>query len=146
MPVADRRYDDMRAAYAFGHLAAQEPSLAGRTFAEVEPELRAAWNDELSRRAGPWDSAQRMVRDAYGHARSEGAGARRNLAVPGSAGSAVDPVELERAQRGETSDGRPLVGDGAVDGATPGTPPGAQYGERPPLGANEAHRRDAELH
>jgi hypothetical protein len=98
--AADRDYDRMRPAYVFGHVAASEPELAGLTFEEAEPALRTAWNDELRARAGDWEHARRHVLDAYGHARSEGAGERRNTRVIGSAGSAVDPVELDRAQHG----------------------------------------------
>jgi hypothetical protein len=99
-PLADRDFDRVRPAYAFGHLAASEPELAGRSFDEAEPALRAAWNDELSARAGAWEQARRHVRDAYGHARAEGAGERRVTGAVGSGGSAVDPVELDRARRG----------------------------------------------
>jgi hypothetical protein len=99
-PVADRDYDRVRPAYVFGHVAAAEPELAGLSFEEAEPALRAAWNDELRARAGEWEHARRYVLDAYGHARAEGAGARRNPHVIGSGGSAVDPVELDRAQHG----------------------------------------------
>lgn len=136
-PIADRRYDDVRAAYAYGHLAAAEPGLADRSFDEVEPELRAAWSDELRGRAGAWETVQPFVRDAFGHARAEGMGARRDTRVIGSAGSAVDPVELERARRGEPSDGRPIETD-ADDAARP------SHGVELP--ANEARRRDPELH
>lgn len=99
-PAADRAYDHVRPAYVFGHVAAAEPELAGLAFEEAEPALRAAWNDELRSRAGEWDVAHRYVRDAFGHARAEGAGVRRNPTVIGSAGSAVDPVELDRARHG----------------------------------------------
>ena len=138
-PMADRRYDDVRAAYAFGHLAAAEPALADRSFDEVEPELRAAWSDELRTHAGAWETVRPYVRDAFGHARAEGVGARRNTAVVGSAGSAVDPVELERARRGEPSDGRPIVHQplDATDARS------RDEVEQP---ANAAHRRDRELH
>lgn len=173
-PAGDRRYEDVRAAYAFGHLAAQEPSLAGRPFAEVEPELRHAWTDELSSRAGPWDAVRAHVRDAYGHARAEGAGERRRTeSVVGSAGSAVDPVELARTDRGDTSDGRPIVGPDVVDERTSDmarhdaslhhgslhdasrhdaplhdTPRGRMPGSGTAgeVGANTAHKRDPELH
>jgi hypothetical protein len=99
-PAGGGAYDRARPAYVFGHVAASEPELAGLTFDEAEPALRAAWNDELRARAGDWEQARRHVLDAYGHARSEGAGERRNPGVIGSAGSAVDPVELDRAQHG----------------------------------------------
>lgn len=99
-PSADRAYDHVRPAYVFGHVAATEPELAGLSFEEAEPALRAAWNDELRARAGEWAQASRYVRDAFGHARAEGAGVRRDATVIGSAGSAVDPVELDRARHG----------------------------------------------
>ncbi len=97
---ADAAYDRARPAFIFGHVAASEPELAGRSFDEAEPALQAAWNDELRARAGSWEQARRYVRDAYGHARAEGAGERRMPGVIGSGGSAVDPVELDRARHG----------------------------------------------
>ncbi|HEY0778993.1 MAG TPA: hypothetical protein VGD56_13565, partial [Gemmatirosa sp.] len=69
---------------------------------EAEPALREGWGD-LRSRAGAWDDVRQYVHDAYGHARSEGVGERRNPAVIGSGGSAVDPVELDRARHGLSS-------------------------------------------
>lgn len=102
-PEGGRSYDAVRAAYVFGHIAASEPGLAGQTFEEAEPALREAWTDELRARAGTWDGVRRYAHDAYGHARADGAGERRDRAVIGSGGSAVDPVELDRARRGRSS-------------------------------------------
>ncbi len=98
--TADRGSDHVRPAYVFGHLAAAEPELAGMDFDQAEPALRGAWNDELRARSGTWEQMRAHVRDAYGHARAEGAGARRDPSVIGSGGSAVDPVELDRARHG----------------------------------------------
>ena len=97
---ADRTYESARVAYQFGHVAAQHPDYAGRYFGDVEPELRREWSDEFRARAGEWDAVRRYVEDAYSHARSQGLGERRDRSVVGSAGSAVDPVELERARAG----------------------------------------------
>jgi hypothetical protein len=110
--AADRGYDHVRPAYVFGHVAASEPELAGRTFDEAEPALRGAWNDELRARAGSWEQVRHHVLDAYGHARAEGAGERRDSHVIGSGGSAVDPVELDRARHG-----LPSVPEGPTGGA-----------------------------
>lgn len=99
-PASGRSYDALRAAYVFGHVAASEPGLAGQTFDEAEPALREAWTDELRARAGDWSGVRRYVHDAFGHARAEGLGERRDRSVIGSAGSAVDPVELDRARHG----------------------------------------------
>ncbi len=102
-PEGGRSYDAVRAAYVFGHVAAAEPGLAGRTFEQAEPALREAWTDELRARAGEWNGVRRYAHDAYGHARAEGAGERRDASVIGSGGSAVDPVELDRARHGLAS-------------------------------------------
>lgn len=102
-PEHGRPYAEVRAAYVFGHVAASEPGLAGQTFEEAEPTLREAWTDELRARAGDWPSAGRYVHDAFGHARADGLGERRDRSVIGSAGSAVDPVELDRARHGLSS-------------------------------------------
>jgi hypothetical protein len=100
---ADRTFESARAAYQFGHIAAQHPDYGGRHFADVEPELRRRWPDELRSRVGEWDVVRPYVEDAYGHARSRGVGDRRDPTVIGTAGSAVDPVERDRARRGEPS-------------------------------------------
>jgi hypothetical protein len=97
---ADASFETARPAYQFGHLAAAHPEYAGRDFHDAEPDLRRAWERDLAARYGSWESARTFVCDAYGHARSEGYGVRRDSAVIGSAGSAVDPVELERARAG----------------------------------------------
>jgi hypothetical protein len=76
------------------------------------------------------------VRDAFGHARAEGVGARRDTRVIGSAGSAVDPVELERARRGEPSDGRPVLMHAPVN---------APHQDAVEQRSDEARPRDREL-
>ena len=137
----DRGFDAARPAYQLGHLAAHNPEWRGREFTAVEPELRRAWDGELRTRHGEWDAVRPYVRDAYGHARSEGAGVRRDLGVAGSAGSAVDPDELARARRGEPSTDHVASG-GIVVGEAAGESGG--LGERPEVDANTAHRRDPE--
>ncbi len=101
-PTSGRSYAEVRAAYVFGHVAASEPGLAGQSFAEAEPALREGWRD-VDSGMGSWDQVRQYVHDAYGHARAEGAGERRDYSVVGSGGSAVDPVELDRARHGLAS-------------------------------------------
>lgn len=102
--ATDRGFDAVRPAYQLGHVAAHNPDWAGRDFTSVEPELRRAWDGELrTRHAVEWEAVRPYARDAYGHARSEGGHRRRDAGVIGSAGSAVDPVELARARAGESS-------------------------------------------
>lgn len=121
--LADVGYDRVRGAYQYGHLAAQHPDFAGRAFPDVEPELQRRWRDELVTAAGDWEAVRTYVHDAYGHARSEGLGVRRDANVIGSAGSAVDPVEL----REERAASRSLGGTGTHDRASFADPvPGAE--------------------
>ena len=108
--VSDRTFEAMRPAYQFGHIAAQQPEFSGRYFGDAEPELRRRWPDELRTRAGEWDAVWRYVEDGYSHARSQGLGERRDRTIVGSAGSAVDPVELERARAGLPSVEAPAPG------------------------------------
>ena len=97
---ADRGFETARVAYQFGHIAARQPELAGARFSDVEPQLRQKWPNELRERVGEWDAVRPLVEDAYSKARSSGVGERRDTSVVGSAGSAVDPVELDRARAG----------------------------------------------
>jgi hypothetical protein len=97
---ADRGFESARVAYQFGHIAAHNPEFAGARFADIEPELRRRWPNELRAHAGEWDAVRTYVEDAYGYARSRGAGERRDPTIVGSAGSAVDPVERDRARAG----------------------------------------------
>jgi len=97
---ADQGFDSARVAYQFGHIAARHPKFAGARFADVEPELRKRWPNELRQRVGEWDAVRPYVEDAYGYARSQGVGERRDTSIIGSAGSAVDPVERDRSRAG----------------------------------------------
>jgi hypothetical protein len=97
--AADRTFDSARAGYQFGHVAAQYPEFAGRDFHDVEPELQRRWSDDLRAHGGDWEAVRPDVETAYGYARSRGLGVRRDSTVVGSAGSAVDPVELEQSRR-----------------------------------------------
>ncbi|MGZ8414481.1 MAG: hypothetical protein ACXW05_17270 [Gemmatirosa sp.] len=151
--ASDRGFDAVRPAYQFGHLAAHNPEWRGREISHDEPELRRAWEGHAHGREGlAWDAVRSHARDAYGHARSEGAGMQRDYSVIGSAGSAVDPEELARAQHGQPSTDYAASGTIAVRddetgaGEARNAPPG--LGERPEIDAGTAHRRnaDAEFH
>jgi hypothetical protein len=104
---ADLSYERSRLAYQYGHIAAQQPAYRGRYFTDVEPELRQRWSDDFRAHGGEWEAVRRYVEDAYSHSRSLGLGSRRDPTVIGSAGSAVDPDELERARAGLPSVGDP---------------------------------------
>jgi hypothetical protein len=95
---ASHDFERARHSYVLGHLAAHNPEYHRREFDEVEPDLRRAWKGDLASH-GQWETMQPYARDAYGHARSTGAGAaaHRDTTVIGTAGSAVDPDELRES-------------------------------------------------
>ncbi len=63
--LADRSYDDVRPAYQLGHIASLNPDYNGRTFDEVEPELRYGWGNDLRARHGDWSAVRPYAEDAY---------------------------------------------------------------------------------
>lgn len=63
--LADRAFEDVRPAYVYGHMAAGNPDLAGRRFADVEGELERDWNAGLAARHGEWARARPYARAAY---------------------------------------------------------------------------------
>jgi hypothetical protein len=74
--LADRRYEDVRPAYVAGHLAGRNPDYTGRTFDEIEVDLRRGWNDETSKKFGEWPAVRGYARTAYERARAEKAASR----------------------------------------------------------------------
>jgi hypothetical protein len=67
--LADRTYEQVRPAYAAGHLASRNPAYAGRSFDEVEADLRRGWTDDLARQHGEWSAVRGYARTAYDRAR-----------------------------------------------------------------------------
>jgi hypothetical protein len=161
---ADVAFDRVRPAYQFGHVAAYDPAFVGRDFTASEAELRAAWDRDFRERHGEWELVRHHVCDAYGHSRGENFGIRRDLGTVGAAGSAVDPVELDRARSGLSSvDGTPTAGiaydhpgyaDVNNENALGIAPAGlvadggrsGGLGEWPETDAGTAHRRDTGYH
>lgn len=58
-------YDNVRPLYQFGHLAGSNPDYQGRSFEEVEPELKAAWSGEVKTTYGDWDDVQEYIRTGF---------------------------------------------------------------------------------
>lgn len=156
-------FERVRPAYLFGHVAAYQTAFVGMDFVAAEPELRTVWDRDVAARHGSWESVRRYVCDAYGHSRGESFGFRRVDDVIGSAGSAVDPLELDRARSGLSSvDGARTAGiaydhagyaevnndnaraDAAGAGAEDGGAGG--LGEWPMTDAASAHRVDRPYH
>lgn len=58
-------YDEARPLYQLGHVAAQNPDYAGRSFADVEPDLRRGWSAAMEQQYGSWDNVRGTVESAY---------------------------------------------------------------------------------
>ena len=54
-------YSQTRSYYQFGYVARQNPSYGGRSFSEVEPELRKAWSSSPQSRNQDWDEVRDYV-------------------------------------------------------------------------------------
>jgi hypothetical protein len=58
-------YDAVRPLYQFGHLAGANPDYQGRSFEEVESELKTTWSDEQARTFGDWESVRDYINTGY---------------------------------------------------------------------------------
>jgi hypothetical protein len=58
-------YDTLRPLYQFGHLAGQNPDYQGRSFEEVEGDLKTTWTPKQSQRYGDWDAVRDYVGAGY---------------------------------------------------------------------------------
>ena len=65
-------YDNVRPLYQFGHLAGGNPDYQGRSFEEVEPELKTAWSGEPATTYGSWDDVQEYIRTGFVTSHSRG--------------------------------------------------------------------------
>lgn len=74
-------YDRARTGYALGHVAARNPAYAGRTFDEVEPEIRGGFTGA---HAGGYDSVRDFCR--YGYERGASTAATGGTGARGTAG------------------------------------------------------------
>jgi len=63
--LADRKFDVARPAFRLGHIAAQNPDYRGRSFLDVEADLRNGWDADTSKSYGDWESVRGYVNDAY---------------------------------------------------------------------------------
>ena len=62
---ADGDYDRFRPAYQYGYAAGSDQRYRGRSFAEVESDLRQNWTDDAVKECGPWESVRGYVNEAY---------------------------------------------------------------------------------
>jgi hypothetical protein len=69
--LADRGYESVRPAYIAGHLAGRNPDYAGRTFEDIEADLRCGWNADVVRQCADWPAVRGYARAAFDRARKE---------------------------------------------------------------------------
>ena len=86
---AGRSYDDVRPAYQLGHLAGRNPDYRGRSFDEVEGDLRHGWTGDVSARYGTWDQVRDHVRVAYDRSSARYANAGESAGSAISAGASA---------------------------------------------------------
>jgi hypothetical protein len=68
--LADRRYEDVAAAYVAGHLAGRNPDYAGRSFENIEGDLQQCWTGDVRRRCGEWAAMRSYAHTAFDRARA----------------------------------------------------------------------------
>jgi uncharacterized protein (TIGR02271 family) len=121
-------YDRARPAYQLGHLAGNNPEYRDRNFDEVETDLRAGWNDDVSAQHGRWEDVRPYARDAYERGRERLVLSEEQLAV-GKRQVQAGEVELRKTVETEhvresvplvheevTIERRPLSADANVRG------------------------------
>ncbi|HSJ16326.1 MAG TPA: hypothetical protein VK939_18105 [Longimicrobiales bacterium] len=59
-------YERTRPLYQFGHVAGSNPDYQGRSFSEVEPQLRHAWEAGGTNEFGAWDDVSDYVGYGFG--------------------------------------------------------------------------------
>jgi hypothetical protein len=68
--LADRSYEQVRPAYVAGHLAGRNPEYQGRSFEDVEGDLRVGWGECIGEQCGQWPAMRSYARSAFERARS----------------------------------------------------------------------------
>jgi hypothetical protein len=63
-------FERVRPAYVAGHLAGRNPDYAGRSFEDVEEDLRCGWGDDVAARCGEWPAVRDSARAAFERARA----------------------------------------------------------------------------
>lgn len=58
-------YDSVRPLYQFGHLAGGNPDYQGRSFDDVETDLKNAWTGDQAQHYGDWTSVRDYISTGY---------------------------------------------------------------------------------
>ena len=67
--LADRSYEVVRPAYLIGHIAGANPTYDGRSFEDVENDLRAGWSEEIRAKHGDWNAVRHYAKEAFARQR-----------------------------------------------------------------------------
>jgi uncharacterized protein (TIGR02271 family) len=62
-----RDYERARPAYQLGHVAGFNPDYQGRSFDEIEPDLRRGWTRDVAATSDDWENVRDYARDAFEH-------------------------------------------------------------------------------
>ena len=65
-------YDAVRPLYQFGHMAGGNPDYQGRSFEEVETDLKRTWTPEYTTAFGEWSNVRDYVNTGYAARNSRG--------------------------------------------------------------------------
>ena len=68
--LADRGYDNVRPAYALGHIAAHNPDYSNREWSEVETDLQRGWNSQSGSDRGDWSTVSPYASHGFNRGRS----------------------------------------------------------------------------
>jgi hypothetical protein len=55
----------VRPAYQLGHIASLNPDYNGRSFEDIEPDLRRGWGNDVRARYGDWSAVRPYANEAY---------------------------------------------------------------------------------
>ena len=80
---ADRSFEDVRPAYYLGHVAANNPDYANRSWSEVQQDLSRGWSEDHARRYGSWTTVSSYAQAGYERGRSSLADRGRSTANAG---------------------------------------------------------------
>lgn len=92
----DRReahdYGTARLGYRLGHIAARNPEYRGRTFDEIEGDLRHGWTDAIRGEHGDWDAIREYAKYAFERGRHGMVGSSPHIADLGGTPSHHRPA------------------------------------------------------
>jgi hypothetical protein len=92
---ADRSFEDVRPAFYVGHVAAQNPDYANRSWSEVQQELSRGWSDEHAKRYGSWSAVSSYAEAGYERGRTLSAARSRSAANAGEGTFDRAPTQAE---------------------------------------------------